>query len=82
MRYTAHAIDGTLLFTAETAQTIGDMVLDHGKNKRTPHVAYTFDNRPDHAFPYTTWRDDWGHYIGSQHRTFEDVVNSVREAQL
>lgn len=82
MRYTAHTIDGTLLFMADTAQAIGDMVVDHEKNMRTSHVAYTFDNLPGGAFPYTTWRDDWGHYIGAQHRTFDDVVNAVREAQL
>lgn len=81
MRYTAHTIDGSLLFMADCAQVIGDMVADHCKNNRTPHVAYTYDNKPGGAFPYTTWREDWGHFIGTQHRTFDDVVSAVREVQ-
>lgn len=77
MRYTAHTLDGSLVFEALTAQAIGDAVMAYGKENRRPYIAYTFDSHKP-AFPYTTWQDEYGNYVGTQHRTFDDVVKAVR----
>lgn len=82
-RYTGHTLDGSKLFERETAQAAADAVADHfdayEKGAKCGHkmqaLAYTFDNAPDCAFPYTVWKRDCGlpAFIGKQLATFADV---------
>jgi len=79
-RYSACLLDGTELYKQHTAQAIGDAVIAHEEaaQGRGPQIAYTYDHKAGQAFPYTTWaRDESGHWVGSQHRSFDDVRAAV-----
>lgn len=79
-RYTAHTLDGSTIYTSDSAQRISDAVIDHIKENRRPHIAYTFDNTPGSPWPYTTWRhsEQSGIWIGSPWKTFDEVIAAVR----
>jgi len=79
-RYSAHTIDGTPVKVSETAQQISDAVINHMKENRRPHIAYTFDNLPGTVWPYTTWKQSEvsGIWIGSPWKTFDEVIEAVK----
>jgi hypothetical protein len=55
MRYTAHTIDGSVIFSADDAQRIADKCVDHMRGDRRPHIGYVFDSKPNQAFPFTVY---------------------------
>ena len=55
LRYQAFTLDGGLIFSADTAQRIGDKVAEHIERQARPAIGYTLDNAGG-AFPYTVWR--------------------------
>lgn len=81
-RYQGFTIDGGLIFSADTAQRIGEKAAEHIKRDGRPRLAYTFDNAGG-AFPYTAWRangaGDVPGVTGTPCATFDDVVNVWRK---
>lgn len=82
-RYIACTLDGSTIYTAETAQQISDAVCAHIKENRKPQIAYTFDQNPGYVWPYTTWRrvPEGGAvgWIGTPWKTIDEVHAEVRK---
>lgn len=78
MRYTAHTIDGSLIFSADSAQRIGDKVAEHIKENRKPHIGYTYDNTIP-AFPYTVWNQEYSNFVGHQCKNIDEVIARIRK---
>jgi hypothetical protein len=75
MRYTAHTIDGSLIFSADTMQRMADKIIDHREKGLKPYPAYCFDNAPGCAFPYVTFRKSGtGETIGTPHESFDLIL--------
>ena len=82
MRYSAHTVSGSLLFSADTLQRVADRVAEHEENRRKAWVCdklapvgYVYDNRPGVALPYIALKRDEAlpALVGTSHATFEDV---------
>lgn len=73
LRYSAHTLDGSLIFSADTAQRLCDKVADHIERGSIPHIAYTYDIQPG-TFPFTVWKHDGAALVGSPCKTFDEVA--------
>jgi hypothetical protein len=79
-RYIACTLDGSVIYTTSTAQTISDAVIEHRKANRKPHIAYTYDTLPGTVWPYTTWREAIGRHawLGTPWKNYFEVCAEVK----
>ena len=73
MRYAAYTFGGCLLFSAASAQGIGDKVADYLQRDARPCLGYTFDNAPG-AYPFTFWKHYGSALVGTPYATFDEVA--------
>lgn len=77
MRYTAHTLDGSIVYKANTLQRIANAVAEHVQNERMPHIAYTYDNLPGCGLPYTTWVREGNRLVGTPQCNFDEVCEAL-----
>lgn len=72
-RYSAHTIDGSLIFSSDTMARLGDRVIDHCRAGLKPHIGYTYDNTAAPVkYRYHVWTvDQAGPPIAATVRLFE-----------
>jgi hypothetical protein len=72
-RYTAHTLDGSVIYSANTAQKIADMVSKHLNENRKPHIGYTYDNE-NTGYPYIVWKLENNCCSGKPCKDFNEVA--------
>jgi hypothetical protein len=77
-RYTAHAADGTLLYSSATAQTISDAACNHNARGETPPMEYTHDHKAGVAYPFMVWRREHTSWVGHPFTSLEAVKAALR----
>ena len=63
----------------ETAQCAGDHLFTVPAEKITEF--YIHDTKENTAFPYCTYNYEWGSLVGTQHKTFGDVLKTRKQGK-
>ena len=63
----------------ETAQCAGDFLFTIPAEKITEF--YILDTKENTAFPYCTYKYEWGNLVGTQHATLSDVLRTLNHGR-
>ena len=78
MRYEVmHKSDVVARF--ETAQSAGDYLLTIPSEKISEF--YIHDTKENAAFPFCTYKYEWGNLVGTHHVTFSDVLKTLKQGK-
>ena len=63
----------------ETAQCAGDYLFNIPAEKIGEF--YIHDTKENAAFPYCTYKYEWGNLVGTHHTTFRDVLKTRKQGK-
>ena len=63
----------------ETAQDAGDYLFTIPAEKISEF--YIHDTKENAAFPYCTYEYEWGSLVGTHHKTFSDVLKTLKQGK-
>ena len=63
----------------ETAQDAGDYLFTIPAEKINEF--YIHDTKENTAFPYCTYHYEWGSLVGTHHKTFSDVLKTLKQGK-